>query len=288
MEALLGWGTRVIQAVQAWGNPTLDAVFRAITMLGDEKFYLLLVPLLYWAVDKGLALRAGVLYLASAYVNTWLKAAFAIPRPSPTSVRVLDNPEGWSFPSGHAQSTTTAWTYLAVRLRKRWLWWVAGAMVVLVGLSRVYLGVHYPQDVIVGTGIGLLLVALYSWLETRFAARLFLPFWGKLVVGVGVPLLMLALHAETDTGSAMGTLIGLGVGVTLEREWVRFSTAGSLAQRAVRFLTGLLVLLGLYFGLKAILPATLIFRVLRYGLIGMWVAFIAPWVFVRLGLAHRE
>ena len=157
-----------------------------------------------------------------------------------------------------------------------------------VGLSRVYLGVHYPQDVIVGTGIGLLLVALYSWLETRFAARLFLPFWGKLVVCVGVPLLMLALHAETDTGSAMGTLIGLGVGVTLEREWVRFSTAGSLAQRAVRFLTGLLVLLGLYFGLKAILPATLIFRVLRYGLIGMWVAFIAPWVFVRLGLAHRE
>jgi len=80
----------------------------------------------------------------------------------------------------------------------------------------------------------------------------------------------------------------LGVGVTLEGEWVRFSSAGPWSKRIVRFLAGLIVLLGLYFGLKAVLPEGLLFRVVRYALIGLWASLGAPWMFLRLGLAHRE
>jgi membrane-associated phospholipid phosphatase len=288
MEALLEWGLRGNQAVQAWGNPTLDALFRAITMLGDEKFYLLLVPLLYWVVDKRLALRAGVLYLTSAYVNTVLKAIFTIPRPPATEVRVLDEATGYSFPSGHAQSTTTAWGYLAASARRRWLWTLTLLAVLLVGLSRVYLGVHYPQDVIAGTLVGAVLVALFIWLEKRIVGRFHLSLGTRLLLALVAPLILLLLHAETDTGSSMGTLLGLGFGVVLEREYVRFSTAGTAMKRALRFLLGIVVLVGLYFGLKIVFPAGLGFRVLRYGLIGLWASLLAPWVFVRTGLAPRE
>ena len=288
MEGLLQWGIQGNQAVQAWGNPALDAFFRAITMLGDEKFYLLLVPFLYWVVDKRLALRAGVLYLLSAYVNVVLKAIFAIPRPSAELVRVLDDPGGYSFPSGHAQSTTTAWGYLAASARKRWLWVVAVVIIVLVGLSRVYLGVHYPQDVIVGTLVAALLVMLYIRLEKWLAGRAQPSLLAQVALALAVPLVLLLLHAETDTCSSLGTLLGLSLGVILERRFVRFGNAGSAARRALRFGVGIAVVLALYAGLKLIFPADLGFRVLRYGLIGLWASFGAPWVFVRTGLAPRE
>jgi membrane-associated phospholipid phosphatase len=311
MDGWLLWGTRIIQSLQAFGNPVLDTLFKGITFVGDEKFALLVVPFLYWALDKALALRMGFLYLGSAYVNTVLKAVFAVPRPSATAVRVIAPAEGYSFPSGHAQTTTTVWGYLATQVRKAWFWAVTTVLIVLVGLSRVYLGVHYPQDVIVGTVIGLVLVAVYNWLLGSYAGRirsrtsrhsaknaerssgergteyrLSLP--AKLALAFAVPLLLLALHAEPDTGSSMGTLLGLGVGVTLEGEWVRFSSAGPWSKRIVRFLAGLIVLLGLYFGLKAVLPEGLLFRVVRYALIGLWASLGAPWMFLRLGLAHRE
>jgi len=288
MEGWLLWGTRVIQSVQAWGNPVLDAVFKTITFLGDEKFALLIVPFLYWALDKALALRMSFLYLGSAYVNTVLKAAFAVPRPSPSAVRVITPTEGYAFPSGHAQTTTTVWGYLAAQVRKRWFWAVTAVLIVLVGLSRVYLGVHYPQDVIVGTVIGLALIAIYNWLLHSYAGRIRLSLPAKLAVAFVVPLILLALHAETDTGSSMGTLLGLGVGVTLEGEWVRFSSAGPWGKRVTRFVAGLIILLGLYFGLKVVLPEGILFRTVRYALISLWASLGAPWMFIKLGLAHRE
>jgi membrane-associated phospholipid phosphatase len=288
MDGWLQWGTRVILSIQAFGNPTLDSVFKVITFLGDEKFALLIVPFLYWALDKGLALRMGFLFLGSAYLNTVLKAVFAVPRPSPGVVRVITPTEGYSFPSGHAQTTATVWGYLATQVRRLWFWAVTTALIVLVSLSRVYLGVHYPQDVIVGTFLGLVLVAIYNWLLRLYVGRIQLSMPAKLAIAFAVPLILLALHAETDTGSSMGTLLGLGVGVTLEGEWVRFSSAGSWGKRVARFVAGLIVLLALYFGLKAVLPEGLLFRTVRYALIGLWASLGAPWMFVKLRLAHKE
>jgi hypothetical protein len=61
-----------------------------------------------------------------------------------------------------------------------------------------------------------------------------------------------------------------------------------MAKRAVRFLAGAVVLLALYFGLKAVLPDGLLFRAVRYALIGIWVSLVAPWLFVKLRLAETE
>lgn len=289
MGAWIAWGTRVIQSVQAFGSPTWDRVFVAITFLGEEQFYLLLVPILYWCVDKTLAMHLSFVYLGSAYVNTTLKAIFMVPRPSAPAVRVVKPADGYSFPSGHAQIVSVGWFYLATRVKRAWFWVLAAILVLAVCLSRVYLGVHYPTDVIVGTLIGLALVWGYvaaCGMSGGYIAQWPLAF--KLMLACVVPLLLLALHSENDTVSAMSTLLGLAVGVVLEREKVRFRCAGSLRQRTLRFLVGVSLLLALYVGLKRVFPVGVAFRGLRYVLVGAWASLGAPWAFVKLRLAEQE
>ncbi|MGC8786963.1 MAG: phosphatase PAP2 family protein [Anaerolineae bacterium] len=289
MDNLVLWGTGVIQWLQSFRTPALDALFLGSTFLGDERFYLLMIPLLYWVIDKRLAMRLSFVYLGSAYLNTLLKAIFAIPRPSFPAVQVLAPAEGYAFPSGHAQTASTVWSYLATQVWRTWLWIVAILVIFLVALSRVYLGVHYPQDVLVGTAIALGIVAGYNWFVHRYGARITqLPLVAKLALGGIVPLVLVALNPEKDAVSAMAACLGLSVGVTLEHEWVRFSCAGSAGQRAIRFAIGLIVLLGLYLGLSAVLPGGLLFRLLRYALIGIWASLAAPWLFIKLHLAEVE
>lgn len=289
MDGWIAWGTRVIQWVQAFGSPALDTVFKGITFLGDEQFALLLVPLLYWSVNRALAMHLSFVYLGSAYINTALKAIFAVPRPSPDIVRVVTSAEGYSLPSGHAQTTSTIWGYLGSQTRKAWFWVFVVVLVLAVALSRVYLGVHYPQDVLAGMLASLVIIVCYNALAKSLGARIArLSIWFKLGLACAVPLLLLVLHAENDTASSMGTLLGLGVGVTLEREWVKFRSSGLVAQRASRFLTGLVVLLALYLGLKMVFPAGLFFRAVRYALVGLWASLGAPWLFVKLRLAQAD
>lgn len=86
-------------------------------------------------------------------------------------------------------------------------------------------------------------------------------------------------------------MLGMGVGLALERRYVRFGTEGGIWQRVARFLLGILVALGLRFGLKVVFEGAEpegVFRVLRYAIIGLWVTLGAPWAFVKLRLAKVE
>lgn len=288
--------------LQSFSNPFLDALFRAFTFLGNEEFYLILPPLLYWCFDKRMGARLTVLFLLSSYLNEDLKDLFRVPRPfvrAPDKVRALitEEPITYCFPSGHAQNTTVVWGYLATQVRKQWTWIVALVIPFLVGLSRIYLGVHHVVAVLGGWVIGGLLVLLGLGLMPamgRGLARGGLS--AQLPLAFAVPLALFLIHPTEGTAATMGTLIGMGIGVALERRWVGFSARGVWWKRGLRLLLGLVVLLALYFGLKVIFPGVeeagwwlrLTFRLTRYGLVGLWAGGVAPWVFVITGLAGRE
>ncbi|MCR4407691.1 MAG: phosphatase PAP2 family protein [Anaerolineae bacterium] len=288
--------------LQSFSNPFLDTLFRAITFLGNEEFYLILPPLLYWCFDKRMGARLTVLFLLSSYLNEDLKDLFRVPRPfirAPDKVRALvtEEPITYCFPSGHAQSTTVVWGYLATQVRKRWAWIVALVIPFLVGLSRIYLGVHHVMAVLGGWAIGGLLILLGLWFMPamgRSLARGGLS--AQLPLAVAVPLALFLVHPTEGTAATMGTLIGMGIGVALERRLVGFSAWGVWWKRVLRLLLGLVVLLALYFGLKMIFPGVeeagwwlgLTFRLIRYGLVGLWAGWLAPWLFVITGLAERE
>jgi undecaprenyl-diphosphatase len=169
-ERVMSGGTQAFdEAVLRWAaahhTPTLDAVMLEITTLGTGTVVLMIVCVaalfLTLTKHKYSALLLIVATSGGLLLDTWLKHWFGRPRPH---VFVWGTQAfGSSFPSGHAMSATIAYStvaYLAARLQRRlWARWltmsIAMLLIFLICFSRVYLGVHYPSDVLAGVIIGL-------------------------------------------------------------------------------------------------------------------------------------
>ncbi len=292
MEALLQWGIDLIVVIQQIHGPALDSIFRAITFMGEEEFYLLLLPLLIWCVDFALGARLAILFLLSSYLNADLKNLFQQPRPFDLDPSVrLSSAEGYGLPSGHSQSAVVVWGSIAVWARKTWFWVVAIGLMALIGFSRIYLGVHFPTDVLAGWAIGAVLLYLYLAVPPGVEKRLAeLSLGMQMLLALAVPVVLLLIHPVKDTTTALATLAGAGAGLALTHRYAPFSARGPWWQRALRFLIGSVVVFALYLGLKVVFPGEgsalyLVFRFLRYWLIGVWVSFGAPWLFRLLHLA---
>lgn len=305
LESLVPWGADFVVWVQSLSNPWLDSFFGFLTFLGNEEFYLILLPLVYWCIHKRTGAALGYLSLLSAWINSVLKYLFKIPRPGvlDSRVNVLSEQISPSFPSGHAQGTLVNWGYLAYRFRNPVFWVVAILVILGVGLSRIVLGVHFPQDVLGGWLIGLVVLVIYIWAEPLVARWLSEQKIAILVVlAVGVPVLLIFLHPADVDGlypaegsiTPMSALAGFGLGLIMEREWVRFRAGGKWGRRVLRFLLGMAIAAVFYLGPRLILPEEMAYgleaglRFVRYALVGWVVAFLCPWLFVRLGLAEQE
>jgi membrane-associated phospholipid phosphatase len=305
LQSLVPWGTQVIIWVQAHSTQWLTDLAKVFTFLGYEEFYLVLLPAVYWCLNRQIGAALVYFAMLSAWVNDTIKYIFRIPRPASPHIHV---PQGYvetspSFPSGHAQNAVANWGYLAYRVRN-WAFRILAIVIILgIGLSRIVLGVHFPEDVIGGWIIGLILLAIYVWAEppaSRWVARQRLAL--QFALAVVVPAALIFLHPADNQGlypaegsiTPMSTLIGVGVGLVMERAWLRFQVAGPWWQRALRFGVGLVILVLFYGVPRLVLPETLahgpeaFIRFVRYALVGWVATFLCPWLFVRLRLAGQE
>ena len=295
MESILDWGVRVVLWFQQ-ASPALDLPFQALTLMGNEMFYLIFFPLVYWCVDRRVGARLIILFLLSSCTNAVAKQLAAQPRPFEYDpiVQRLWPASGGGFPSGHTQSAVVIWGYLASQFRKTWLWVVAGSLIVLIPLSRVYLGVHFPTDLLGGYLLGAALLLLYLRFQPAVEAWLAARNLGiQLAASLALPSLILLLspHIEAYQIKTAAALMGMGVGFVLERRWVRFDSGGSAGKRALRFLSGIGVMVVFREGLGSFetgIDYESAFRFVRYLFLGLGGSLIAPWLFVSVGLAERE
>lgn len=274
----------ILHFIQSMATPPLDQLFLALSALGSELFYVAVIPIIYWCINKKVGYRLAVVFLLSVFANDYLKNLFRTPRPSPDEFRVVAPESSFAFPSGHAQGSAAFWIFLAQAARSGLFWAIAVVLTLGVGISRLYLGVHWPVDVGAGWLIGLLF-ALVGWRATEsFEERVRLDFPAlQLALAVALPLSLLILSTSDVALRLVGFLVGISTGYVLEENYLDFRPKAGFIVQLAKVIIGLGVLLLLLEGTKQVLPAGPEYVLLRYAAAGFWGGFLAPasfsWLF---------
>jgi membrane-associated phospholipid phosphatase len=328
MNYLYELGISFVLFVQNLGG-WLIGPMRIFSFLGTAEFYLLIMPALYWCFDASLGLRIGIILLVSDSLNYILKVAFHAARPFWISRQVTSYSFESSFglPSGHAQNSAAVFGLLGASLKRRWVWVVSLILIFLIGISRIYLAVHFPQDVILGWIVGFILVWVFLKLESPVASwfarqkletgilTIFALSMGILAIGLIVreissvwqipqawvenARLAFPIEGPINPFRISSLLLTTGVlfGLSAGGLWIStrggFNAKGSWWKRILRFVIGVVGVAILWMGLGAIMPDAdnllgYALHYTQYALIGLWVAALAPILFMQLNLAERE
>ncbi len=320
MDSLYGFSLDLIRWLQE-NYPQLEGFFKLISGLGSIEFYLAILPLIYWTINKRLGKQLGFVLFISVGINTIFKQALRGPRPfwlDPTLGLLKTG--GYGIPSGHTQYATALFLLIAGWYSRAWGWLLAIVMIFLMALSRIYLGDHFLSDVVAGFLLGLLLLSGYLIWRRYFAMRLSKRILGqRLLVGIIATVLMASLYlaillvigkpdlsvpwseyipeaelsSKTEMAKAVGALLGFSIGIVLEGARVRFRSDGPLGKRAARYILGIIVTIIIWRGLGILFPddplwLAIPLRIFRYFLVALWASYYAPAVFVRLRLADAE
>ncbi len=273
----------IIRAIQSIATPFLDLVMEGVTLLGEEIFLVPAVALLFWCVSKELGYwLCGCAAAGNLTVNA-LKAVFAVARPiGVAGIRVIRSytATGTSFPSGHTQAGTNFFTSLARATGRRRFYILAAVVPVLIAVSRLYCGVHWPTDVLAGLAVGILLPLLLWKLYRRILpGRRPLFFLG--LTAIFIPFLFLSGDVA-DLWKSFGFSLGIAAGNFLEQKYVRFETGGRLDKLVLRYLIGMTLVLLFYAGMKAVFPEGNLFALIRYTVLPVvmlagWPALFKKW-----------
>ncbi len=284
--------------IAQYRTPEADLFFQGITYLAQEVFVIAIICWLFWCSNKKLAYTLGFSYFLSGLLVQALKITFRIPRPwilDPAFAAVpsaLAGATGYSFPSGHTQSITALFGTLALHAKKWHQKLLCAAVIVLVGFSRMYLGVHTPKDVLTSffLSIGCTLVCYVLFYRKEAAAgrealiSLLMAVMSAALVLYAAVLYQnstIALHYAQDCIKASGAGMAFALGYYVEQKYIRFSPPAKTRQKVLRLAVGLAVALLLQTGLKPIIGESLPASFLRYFLVVAWALMFYPVLFTK-------
>ncbi|GGJ26239.1 phosphatase PAP2 family protein [Deinococcus roseus] len=215
-----------------------------ITQLGNDMAFIALLALYYWLVSPAGGRQLGVWFGLSLLVNTVIKDSLGTQRPYDlkagiASEAAMKTGTGPGFPSGHAQMSATLWWIAAAQVRKSWFWVLASVLVVLIGLSRIVLGVHFPADVMGGLILGALFVMTAAFVQVPGLNML-----ARVLTGViGLVLAYLLPDLALSIAVLAGSLICSG----------KYHVPRTAGHKLATALVGLLLVAIVYIGPKVVL-----------------------------------
>lgn len=275
--------------------PGLGDIFLIITEFGSELVFIGVLLTLYWAVNKKEAILATYLLAFAFITNYWLKVIIAHERPPASNWYPGADAPNYSTPSGHSQLSASLYGWFTIKVRKWWMALVAVVLTGLVGISRIYLGVHFLGDVLLGWGVGIITVIAFVYLENpirAFFSRYKQEYLLMALAIIGFLMTFIAFllpqPPNDNFGAVGGFTIGLALGLILENRFVGFSVEvpeGGKVKLVLRVIIGFILVFGVMLGLAPILPTEEIWlRAIRYILIALIGVFVWPAIFKRINL----
>ena len=273
------WLTHSVQSIGMWFTP----IMKFFTWLGYPQAYMIIIAIIYWSIDRKLGLRLAIFLPLVASLNSILKQAIHAPRPYwlDPGIKAIQVSNGFGMPSGHAQASTV-WFYAGAFVKRTWFWILALGIVFLIGLSRVYLGVHFSSQVLIGWLIGIVVVLIFfryekkvlTWfLNKKFSSQLLLiSLISTLILILGGIIVYIYKHWEMPiqwisnssayftsrnetilfsigidavAGNA-GAFMGTAMGAILIHRQGGFDAGGKVWKRVLRSIAGLIIFFALY------------------------------------------
>jgi membrane-associated phospholipid phosphatase len=252
----------------------LDPFFLFLNYFDSLYFPLFLIPVVWVGISPKWGLRVALLNIASTLINDCLKYFLDLPRPIadfPDLAMITFQSPG--FPSGGAQTAALMGGFLIYAWKSRWAWVIAIPYMLLVSFSRLYLGVHYPMDVVGGFAIGLAILFIY--IKTIRHIEKFCQTKGRgfcLISCMLIGALYLFLVPNLYFGhQLMGAFMGVTLGYYIT---IRFHNHPTLPpvvwKRTLSVALTVLVAFGLFLALPKITPLPV-----QAFIIAMWISALA-------------
>lgn len=268
-------------------NPVLDTFFSLITLLGEETLFMAVGMIVFWCVDKYKGYYLLFVGFLGTVANQFLKILCRVPRPwvrDPSFTIVESAREaaaGYSFPSGHTQVSAGLFGGIARQTANKLLRMGMILLAVLVALSRMYLGVHTPADVLVSLALAAVLVLVGHPLFEKAKKEprvMFAVLFSFMAVVIGYLCFVYSLPADVDAHNLLSaqkngyTLLGCSVGLVLtyavDLKWIHFETKAVWWVQIIKAVGGILLVLAAKELLKApldgIFAGHLAARAVRY------------------------
>ena len=259
----LSWELSVMEWLQSFMGPFLTQVASILSLFGEEMVILVILGFLYWVYDKKHAQYVGDSLVFGLTLNPLVKNLVLRPRPYmvydgvkclkpvDASADVMNiAAQGYSFPSGHSMNAAIIYGSLAQyqnyekRRPLKWLTVLAFVLPLLVGISRVLVGVHYPTDVLAGWTLGAAIILVMPLLRRLCRKRWILHL---LLLVLALPGVFYCKTNDYYTG--LGMMIGFFLALPFEEHFVQFKNTRSIPWAILRMLGGFAV----YFGLNTLL-----------------------------------
>ena len=249
-------------------NPVCDLFLSLITRFGEETIFMAVGMIVFWCVDKYKGYYLLSVGFFGTVLNQFLKILCRVPRPwvkDPNFTIVESAKEaagGYSFPSGHTQTSVGLYGGIARVTGNKSLRIAMIVLSGLVALSRMYLGVHTPADVLVSLGIATALIfvahpifkkaetsskvmyaVLFSFLGVVIAYLcfvLFFPFPSEVYAADAIHNLE---SAQKNGYTLLGCALGLIVVYTADWKWIQFETKATLWAQILKVFGGLVLVL---------------------------------------------
>ena len=315
--APLPFNLGLVQLLADHRNIFLTKLAHIAAFAGGVEVYILLAALIYVVWNKRLAIQISVVMLAALSINDLLKLLIRNPCPFIAQGTYLQKwavsarsahslAAEFSTPSGHATGVAAFYGYLYGKVQNRVVRTIAVAAILLIGVSRPYLGVHYFEDVFLGWALGLTVAAVgLHYAEAFVAAWNRVSHWLQIAIvasaGLALWLVAVLLNGHSTTGQPYaylcygGFLTGVVIARPLELSKVNFDPRSStILVKILRYLLSVGLLIFALFALEAIFLhithqySTLwnLLEYVRFIAAGFVTVFLAPWVFTRIGWAR--
>lgn len=207
------------------------ALAKVFSFIGGETMSLLLLIIMLFCYKKAAGKRVALTVLTASMWFPMIKNIVLRVRPYMAhreSVEVLQVVEadadpmdiiqqGFSFPSGHGATAVSLFGSIGRELRKRWMWTLAIVMPLLIGLSRIAVGVHYPTDVLAGWAVGLAAIG-FNMLLVKYVKKE----WVRYVILLALTVPGIFWCTSRDYFTALGLLIAAAVAFPYEEKYVKF------------------------------------------------------------------